>query len=458
MARGQNFFYQSSPVEAIGASLGKALFGDPEAAAKQAQARSEAELTAARTRQALASAGYDDSRTTGQNQMNTGSMDADSLIRSLVAPSAPAAPAAGADYYPEAAPAPQAFDRRNLAAVIGALSRSQGDKVDTSETIGALTAILGSDEDARRGLIAQGHTPGKDFALTADRADEVAGIENAADLAQALGVARINHESDIPVANIQATTQRRGQDVRSGDTRHVAALNADTRLQVAGSKGATGFSLISDVLPGARMTGGERTPERNREVGGVANSKHLTGDGIEAYDVRVGTGARTFADAKAAMQRKYGARLIEAIDESKKTNGTGPHWHFAVQSEGKPGKAAAAKPPKGISTASSKLLDGELAARIKSEGVTISPRVQTAIRSRAITLFQQTGNPVASVQRAMADALNSSKQNIAARAKPAGKPAAGGGGLRAQAMAAIAQGAPRSAVAARFKQQTGQAL
>jgi len=41
MAR-NNFTYQS-PVEAIGASLGKVLFGDLEAIAKQEQARVEAE-------------------------------------------------------------------------------------------------------------------------------------------------------------------------------------------------------------------------------------------------------------------------------------------------------------------------------------------------------------------------------------------------------------------------------
>lgn len=38
MPRGPNFYYQADPVASIGASLGKALFGDPEAHAAQAEA------------------------------------------------------------------------------------------------------------------------------------------------------------------------------------------------------------------------------------------------------------------------------------------------------------------------------------------------------------------------------------------------------------------------------------
>ena len=55
----------------------------------------------------------------------------------------------------------------------------KGDKVDMSETIGAPGAMLGDDEFARRGLIAQGQMPGKEFALTADRADQIAGNADA---------------------------------------------------------------------------------------------------------------------------------------------------------------------------------------------------------------------------------------------------------------------------------------
>lgn len=256
MTRTPNFIYQS-PVEAIGASLDKALFGDPEAAAKQQQARTEAELTAARTKQALAAAGYDDSRTTGQNGMNGSAASLPGLIAGLFAPrdtpdpttlgeakaglgmNVPAMPGDGA-------PAPRAnLHGTDMASVIAALAGQQGDKVDMGETIGALGAMLGDDEGARRGLIAQGQTPGKDFALTADRADQVAAIENASELAKAIGVASINNRDDVPVANIQATTQRRGQDVGSTDRRRGQDISAAARREAAAMREAARNSSVS---------------------------------------------------------------------------------------------------------------------------------------------------------------------------------------------------------------------
>jgi hypothetical protein len=68
------------------------------------------------------------------------------------------------------------------------------------------------DETARRGMVAAGHTPGKEFALDQQRADDIANRDNAAAYLRAVDVAGVNHASDIPIANIQ----REGAYERTG--------------------------------------------------------------------------------------------------------------------------------------------------------------------------------------------------------------------------------------------------
>jgi hypothetical protein len=101
-----------------------------------------------------------------------------------------------------------------------------------------------------------------------------------------------------------------------------------------GTDGAgIGDALIESVLPGAKITGRERSAKRNKEVGGASDSFHLEGNGVEAFDIRVGTGARTYAEALAKMKAKYGDRLVEAKNEENRP-GYPPHWHFAVRTVG----------------------------------------------------------------------------------------------------------------------------
>jgi hypothetical protein len=395
MPRGQNFYYQGDQNlgASLGASLGRALFGDPAMAMKQREAIAEAELRAAQTRRQDAAAGFDTARTTGQTFQNTSAQSLAGLI-DLLRPRAQPAPQAmpGADplaALPDAPPQadPAAAFQNNIGAVIAAMAGAQGDKVDTSETVGALASFLGGDELARRGMIAQGHTPGKDFAITPGRADDIRNDTQAADLGKATAVATINNRDDIPVANIQAQTARRGQDV-----------SASTARRGQDIKSSAGFSIVSDVLPGALMTGEERTPQRNREVGGAENSFHLPGDGVEAYDVRVGTGAKTFAEAEAKMRAKYGSRLVEAKDESNRP-GYDPHWHFAVQTPPKvagkgKGKGAA---PKGINAPTNKLLDEELDRQLEARNMNLTPGARVNLKSAAIRAYQESGDHVGAI-------------------------------------------------------------
>ena len=84
--------------------------------------------------------------------------------------------------------------------------------------------------------------------------------------------------------------------------------------------------------------------------------------------------------------------------------------------------------------------------------------VETLMRSKAVTNFQKTGNAVQAVTDAIDEVVSASKRQRAARAAKSG---AGGGNAakeRADAMAMIAKGAPRAAVAKMFKERTGQAF
>lgn len=73
-----------------------------------------------------------------------------------------------------------------------------------------------------------------------------------------------------------------------------------------------------------RVTSTWRTAERNRAVGGVRNSFHLSG---RAIDIARKSGVR-HADIAAAY-RRAGFNLVESLDE-------GDHSHFAFGSGGGP--------------------------------------------------------------------------------------------------------------------------
>lgn len=96
---------------------------------------------------------------------------------------------------------------------------------------------------------------------------------------------------------------------------------------------------IQTLFPGVNVTGGDRLgPEHNRQVGGAPNSWHLQ-EG-RAVDIEPIAG-ETVASVKQRFE-DAGWVVHEAIDETRRTNGTGPHWHFAVSPPTgiNPGRAA----------------------------------------------------------------------------------------------------------------------
>lgn len=82
-------------------------------------------------------------------------------------------------------------------------------------------------------------------------------------------------------------------------------------------------SVLAQAIPGFRMTGGARTPQRNAEVGGARNSYHVAG---QAIDFAAGPGVTREQIAAAITSAGYDA--TELFYEGRRGN-QGPHWHWA---------------------------------------------------------------------------------------------------------------------------------
>ena len=110
-----------------------------------------------------------------------------------------------------------------------------------------------------------------------------------------------------------------------------------TRATSRAARPVTGSAAAIGARWG-RVTSTYRSPERNRRVGGVANSYHLSG---RAIDIARRAGVR-HAEIEAAY-RSAGYQLVESLDE-------GDHSHFAFgggssSSSSSGGRAFATKVP-----------------------------------------------------------------------------------------------------------------
>lgn len=417
MSRTPNFYYQGDPTADVASSLARAIFGDPEAAARQREQQAIEMERAARTRSANAQA-------IGQENQNTAATGLPALFARLQSPPPPPLPSLDdpgfLDGAGPSAPMPDrdAVFRDNLAPVIAALAQMQGDKVVPRQSIGTLASFFGGDEMARRGLVAQGHSPSADFAISPDRADQIAQQGYDADQTKAFGVAGINRKSafdvatlnnrdKVAVANIQAGASRYGADTRAGSARYaVDAVN-----------GAPGFDAITRALPGATMNSGLRTPERKAAVGGAANSYHLgTHSGAQGYDIPPQPWM-TVDQAKAQIENANpGVRVVEALDE-------GDHWHFALQNTGGGAKGGKWGQPATASKADMTVLSDALDNYETANRIELSDRTKASLKNKAIAAFQRNGgNVIAAIQEATA-LLEVNGQRVNARGqKAAAKP------------------------------------
>lgn len=281
MARTANFAYQD-PTAAIGNSLAKAIFGDPGAAAEQAKARAEIELRAAQAERERAAAGYENSRTVEQSSQSAAADSTSGIYDKYFGPQPQAQPTMPVPMWgaaPEvneapmqvAPPAPLAVEarqREGMAQTILALARARGSSVDIGETIGSLASFLGGDEMARRGLVAQGHSPTADFAITRARADEVASRDAAAEQSLAEAVATINNRDDVPVANVNARARRYAADQSAGASNFATSTRSDTSRYATDARAAT-------ARDAAERKEAERAATRRSKPISVASFKRL---------------------------------------------------------------------------------------------------------------------------------------------------------------------------------------
>lgn len=431
MPRAQNFYYQN-PTGEIGNALVRAILGDPAAAAEQQQQRARLALTDAQREEALAHGGLYTSQTGAVDRQNAASDKLPGLAQAMFPVQRPMPSLDDADFVSAAGTEPprqnpdEAF-RAGLPMFVATLGQMQGDKVDTSETVGTMASFASGDEMARRGLVAQGHTPGKDFAITPERADQLAANGYKADQDQAFGVARINNESDIPVAQI-----------RAGATVQAAGLRADGTVRAAGVRSAgpaPGFDVIQRSFPGISMNSGARSVEHNRQVGGSPGSYHTgAAPGVMAYDFNAIPGmsieqvaAKVEADSGGTIQ------VVEMRDERGRVGPNGKKlggYHLALRfttPQTRWGAGGGPKPlaaPKAVPAAQIGVIDKTITDYFAAANIKLPPASQNAVRSLAIKRFRETGDPVGSAMWAINYLGEQSRQKRARAQQPHARPAA----------------------------------
>lgn len=452
MARGNNFYYQD-PTAEIGSSLVRAIFGDPAAAAQQQRHKAEIAEREAHTRLYA-------SQAAGQEGQNTAATSLPELIAQLTPRAPDPATVTTLDdprFMDASVPSalqqtPDQAMRLGLPAVIAAMAQMQGDKASTSETIGTLASFLGGDEMARRGLVAQGHTPDKDFALTPERADAIARQGYDAEQAKAFGVADIdrrsafdvatvNNRDDIPVANIQAAASRYGADSRAGSARYAADTKAGGGVSrgernnnpgniemgaFAKSHGATGSDGRFAIFPSYEA--GVRAQEALLAGPGYVGGGRNTIDAIISRYAPPGDGNQvgSYADYVSRVtgiprNQAIGPAQIPAVAAAMRQFETGN------TAPGKGGKSGAAAKPQKISKADYDLLGTAVDDYASANRVTLAPYVKASVLAKVVAAFQQNGGNVADAIRQgtalLSRQADGSRLNAPpARAQPPAKP------------------------------------
>lgn len=405
MPYAQNPYYKDPWADAA-TNLATALFGNPELRGKQ-------QLQNAQIDNYTANANYDRARTEGVDIQNTASRGMPAALQSLYAPPPTAAP--GAPPVSQ-----EAAFRTGLPAVMALIAQMQGDKVDMGGVLGGMGAFSGSDTLARQGMAAQGQSPHKDFAMTAQRADAIRASDHDADYRKDTAVAGINNRDDIPVANIQAGAQRYGHDRDYQAKVYDVDTDANTKRYEVNSDaygGADVPGMIANLFPGVQITSTKRTPEHNRAVKGVPNSHHLTGNAADF----VKTPGMTIEGVRKGLAAQ-GVNVIEAIDE-------GDHFHVAWSKAppkgARKGDDGGVKP---VPITQGEDIDREInlqlgikfdESKAKIAGPELSPRGRGAVRQYAVALYQRNGG---NMPKAVSDAIKEA-QRIDAGKKPAAAPA-----------------------------------
>lgn len=241
--RATNPYYVDPNAGAIGSALATALFGNPALRMQAEQRRIENDLAMARAEQARASAGYDMSRTTGQDQKNeAASMFTPELVSSLFKPQAPNAPmvtapnqeTVGPDgritteaVITDARPRDPEIDPNALASII-AYGQLAG--LDPEKAVNVVASMLGTDDQARRA-----------FTMSGNNATDKSAFSE--DAGQRMRDQNYDEEASRLAATIAGREKVAG--INAGARRFAASASAGARVQAA--KIGAGASTSNNV-------------------------------------------------------------------------------------------------------------------------------------------------------------------------------------------------------------------
>ena len=249
MARAPSPYYNPYPVDpatrSIGSSLARALFGDPAAAAAQAEARAKVEALQANAAESTAHAGYYGSQADGSNIENQANRGLPAALAAMTAAPAPrpAPPPTldgflSPDYAPQAQQQPADVFRAGLPGLIANLTQG-GHGANVSEISRTLGAFLGDDQMARRALVAGGASPSEHFAITPERAD-----------AMAAAAAAEERHTKLAVEDVQGGTSRDVARINHANDIRVATINHASDIPVAGIRSGSGTVALTGNNPG----------------------------------------------------------------------------------------------------------------------------------------------------------------------------------------------------------------
>jgi hypothetical protein len=435
MSRAPNFFYKDPTAEVAG-GLVRAIFGDPQARAELEQQQAEMDMRRAQAAQARAHGDLYTSQAEGQRTANTAQAGLPGLARqwalSQQQPEPQTVLSPGFENFDQPFPdAPARPDPiTSLADFVGAMGQMNGDKIDPRQIMGTMGAFGGDDEFARRGAVAQFGKTDKDFALTSDRADQIAADRYQADQKKAFGVANISAGARRYAADASAGASRYGADVRADASRYGADVGAAAKTGGGMSRGERNNNPGNiEYGPFAKRLGATGSDGRfavfpTFEAGAKAQETLLAGSGyvgggrntIDAIISKYapssdGNSVDNYANYVSRVtgiprNQVIGAGDVPAVAEAMR--------QFEMGGPAKGGKAAAAaKPPKPVSRASLDVIDKEIDKYYPD--ITLPLEMRNGLRRRAVEHFQQTGNPVQAVEATIAEARARSRKDAARR-------------------------------------------
>ena len=298
------------------ASLGTALFGNRQAAIQQQLMRAQmANYTAdAAQRQGDAA----DAKTAAEGAL-PGAFSGAYGTTPATAPSYGAPDASGVMAITPASPGGQrVVDPVGLAHLLATLA--QTGVADPKGYVGALGAFAGGDSDARRALVAQGQTPGENFALDIPRAQQIAATKEAADTARQVAVADTTGNRSLQGKKVEAGATVQSAGIHAGAERYGADVGASTLLA-----NNTADNAQRDRAVDAKATG--KVPQFSpSQLGNMDKEIQAQAPGLE--DPALKTSVRTRAIDLARRSGNPASAVKQALGELVTTN---PHaWLFGL--------------------------------------------------------------------------------------------------------------------------------